>query len=206
MPTSVGVPSFEAISEQFQKKQNIPEIQEVKYFELFLFIKGLEAESYSLDQFYKDIDLEFSDLQEALHYKNDPSTESISFRIPELLKLLFQFRKTRSSESVKLLIGMIAPLYLKNPGMLQILKACFFMVSGQKQKIFDVLPVILKLVIHCLTSTSHSIQVFGTKMSEEVLNGIVNWFLGILSLLDKDKPVTAAQIADLVVRMVEVVD
>lgn len=43
-------------------------------------------------------------------------------------------------------------------------------------------------------------------MSEQVLNGIVNWFLGILSLLDKDKPITTSQIADLIVRMVEVVD
>lgn len=43
-------------------------------------------------------------------------------------------------------------------------------------------------------------------MSEEVLDGIVNWFLGILTLLDKDKPITITQIADMVVRMVEVVD
>ncbi len=46
-----------------------------------------------------------------------------------------------------MLIAMMAPLFEKNPGMLNIIEATYYMLIGEKKSIFRVLPVTLKLVI-----------------------------------------------------------
>lgn len=104
-----------------------------------------------------------------------------------------------------MLIAMMAPLYEDNPGMLKVVEACYYMLVGEKKSISKVMPVILKLVIHCMSSRSHSIQIFGASINDRVLEGIVNWFEGILALLDKDKRITMDKIADIIVQMVELV-
>lgn len=129
----------------------------------------------------------------------------IEFRLSRFYKLVFQIQDVGSIEALRMLIAMMAPLFENNPGMLKVIEASYYMLVGEKKNIFSVLPVILKLVVQCMTSRSHSIQIFGANLNDKVIDGIVNWFSGILALLDKDKRITMNQIADLIVQMVEIV-
>ena len=64
------------------------------------------------------------------------------------------------------------------------------MAMGEKKSIIPTLPAIMKLVVHTLSSSSHSVSIFGANINDKIIDGIVNWFLGILALLDKDKRIT----------------
>ena len=202
---NAGVPDFEVIIEQAQKKIKIDKMVTTNYFPLFLSVSNLEQERLEIGEFLNKIGMSAEDIQEQMDYFHDPEAGLIEYRLSRLYKLLFQIQDMSHIESLRMLIAMMAPLYEKNPGLLKVVEASYYMLVSEKKSIFGVLPVILKLVVQCLASRSHSIQIFGANLSDRVLEGIVSWFSGIMALLDKDKRINMQQIADLIVQMVEIV-
>ncbi len=205
-PSSSGVPHFEAMVTQMQKTRELPTIVETAYFPAFMNTKGLLLEEYTVEDLYKAIGITEQQLQEELEFKNEEAESKVSYKLSKIYHHMFSIRINRDIDSMQVLIGMVAPLFSNNPGMLKILQACYYMVIGEKKSIFDVLPVILKLAIHCLASSSHSIKLFALDLNDQILDGIVNWFLGIMGLLNKDKRVTTQEIADMIVQMVEIIN
>ena len=203
--TNAGVPDFENIIEQAKKKMSIEKIIKTPYFPLFIKVKSLEQEKLEISEFLNKIGMSQDDLADQLDYYHDAQNKVIEFRLSRFYKLIFQVQDIGSVEALRMLTAMMAPLYENNPGMLRIIESCYYMLVGEKKLIISVMPVIMKMIIHCLTYRSHSVKIFGGNVNDKVLDGIVNWFSGILALLNKDKRITMEQIADLVVQMVDIV-
>ncbi len=118
-----------------------------------------------------------------------------------LLHLLFGILEMKM-DSVKLLISLLIPLFKRTPVLVRLFHAFFFMINGDKMAIFELLGSIIKLILHIIGLNS-DVSKFLVKIIQdrELIDGIVAWLRGLVSLLNKDKVFKLQELREMVTSM-----
>lgn len=120
-----------------------------------------------------------------------------------LLHLLFGILEMKS-DSVKLLVALLIPLFNKTPALVRLFQALYFMVNGDKLQIFNLLGSIIKIILHIIGLQSE-LSKFISKIIQDrqLINGIVSWLKGLVSLLNKDRTFKLSELREMITSMLE---
>lgn len=151
----------------------------------------------------KALGFEQAYLKELLGYEWNEADSTITTNVVGVLHLLFGILEMKL-DSVKLLVAVLISLFKKTPVLVRLFQAMFFMVNGDKLQVFSLLGSIIKLILHIIGEQGEVAKFIAKIIQDrELIDGIVAWLKGLVTLLNKDKTFKISELREMITNMLE---